>query len=135
MEKLFLGTFLTGKKLNIVDQQRIDRAVIAFELVDCVVLQRLDHVRHKALGVQIHYLRGGPVGDDGVTHGVHQVGLAQTHTPVDEQRVVGGAGILCDLHRGGARQLVGFALDKTVKGKTGIQIAARQAAFFLASVG
>ncbi len=48
VEELFLGTLLAGKELDVVDQQRIHRAVEALELVDRVELQRLDHVGDEA---------------------------------------------------------------------------------------
>ncbi|MNQ78314.1 hypothetical protein D3C85_932220 [compost metagenome] len=56
VEKLFLGTLLAGEELNVIDQQRIHRTVEAFELVDRVQLQGLDHVRHETLGMQVHHL-------------------------------------------------------------------------------
>src|SRR3989449_11752258 len=46
---------------------------------------------------------------------VNQVGLSQAHATVDEERVVRGAGVLRDLQRGGARQLIGFSGDKAVE--------------------
>ncbi|MNZ48428.1 hypothetical protein D3C78_661740 [compost metagenome] len=56
MEELFLGTLLAGEELNVVDEQRVDRTVEAFELVDGIQLQGLDHVRHETLGMQVHHL-------------------------------------------------------------------------------
>ncbi len=56
VEKLFLGAFLAGKELDVIDQQRIHRTVEALELVDCIQLQRLDHVGHKTLRMQVHNL-------------------------------------------------------------------------------
>ena len=77
VKELLLRALLARKKLDIVDQQRIHRAIEPLELVDGVVLQRRDHIRHKALGVQVHHVRIRVVGDDGVTDGMHQVRLAQ----------------------------------------------------------
>jgi len=56
VEKLFLGTLFTGEELNIVNQQSVHRTVEALELVDRIQLQCLDHVGHKALGMQVHDL-------------------------------------------------------------------------------
>ncbi|MCY1173110.1 hypothetical protein D9M73_132610 [compost metagenome] len=56
VEKLFLGTLFTGEELNVIDQQRIHRTVEAFEFVDRIQLQGLDHVRHETLGMQVHHL-------------------------------------------------------------------------------
>ena len=33
MEKLFLRAFLSSKKLNVINQQSIDRAVLLFKLI------------------------------------------------------------------------------------------------------
>ena len=52
---------------------------------------------------------------------VHQVRLAETDTAVDEQRVVGAAGILRDLNRGGLGELVALAFDEAVEGEVRIQ--------------
>ncbi len=41
VEELFLRAVLAGKKLDVVDQQRIEGAIGGLELVDGVVLQRL----------------------------------------------------------------------------------------------
>ncbi|MNF84541.1 hypothetical protein D3C84_669100 [compost metagenome] len=57
MEKLFLGTLLTSEELNVIDEQGIHRTVEALELVDCVQLKGLDHVRDETLGVQVNNLR------------------------------------------------------------------------------
>jgi hypothetical protein len=53
MEEFFLGALLAGEELDVVDQQRIGGTVVLLEFVDRVVLQRLDHVRNEALGVQV----------------------------------------------------------------------------------
>ena len=59
---------------------------------------------------------------------VHQVGLAEADAAVDEQRVVGAPGVLRDLQRCGARELVALALDEIVErempGSTGCRSAA-----------
>ena len=49
---------------------------------------------------------------------LQQVGLAQAHAAVDEQRVVGDAGVLGDLDRGRARELVRLAGHEAVEGKS-----------------
>ncbi len=56
VEKLFLGPLFASEELNVIDQQRIHRTVEAFELVDRVQLQGLDHVGDESLRVQVHDL-------------------------------------------------------------------------------
>src|SRR5512139_1909980 len=57
---------------------------------------------------------------------MHQVGLAQTNAPVEEEGVVSEPWILGYLHRGGPGQLVGFAFHIVVEGKVAVEIAARR---------
>src|SRR5690606_32951928 len=49
MKKLLLRALLVGKELDVVDQQGIDRTVVALELIDRIQLQRLHHVGDEAL--------------------------------------------------------------------------------------
>jgi len=48
---------------------------------------------------------------------MHQVGFAQPHAAVDEQRVVGVAGILSHLDGGSLGELIGFALHEGLEGE------------------
>ena len=53
---------------------------------------------------------------------MHQVGFTETDTAVNEQWVIGAAGVFTDLHGGRPCQLIGFAGDKRVKGKVRVEI-------------
>src|SRR5690554_3628065 len=121
VEKLFLRTLLAGKELDIVDQQGVDRTVVAFEFVDGVQLQRLDHIGHKSFRTQVRHLGLRVTTDNLVTDGVHQVGFTQAYTAIKEQRVIGAAGVLCHLHGGCTGQLVGFTFYKGIEGKGFVQ--------------
>jgi hypothetical protein len=123
MEKLFLRAFFTSKKLNVINQQGVYGTIITFEIIDGIVLQRLDHVLHEALGVEVDHLGGGILLHNEIAHGMHEMGLAQSDAAVDKQRVIGAAGVLADLIRGGAGQLIGFALDKIFEGRGRIEAA------------
>jgi len=48
VEKFLLRALLAGEKLDIVDEQRVHRAVITLEFVDGIVLQRLHHIGDEA---------------------------------------------------------------------------------------
>ena len=102
-----------------------------FELVDGVVLERLDHVADETLGVHVRDARALVAAADHVADRVHQVRLAQPDAAVDEQRVVRAAGILSDLHRRCARQLVALALDEARESEVRIEPAAEHRGQFL----
>ena len=56
VKKFFLRTVLVREKLDVVDEQCIERAIRSLELVHLVVLKRDDHVTHESLAV---FLTGG----------------------------------------------------------------------------
>src|SRR5690606_14175316 len=123
MEELLLRAFLLGKELDVVDQQRIYRTIEALEFIDRVELRRLDHVRYETLGMQVDHLRIGILLEQVITHGMHQVGLAQTNAAIQKERVIAVLGIVGVLPGRGAGQLVGFAFDKLLEGKGAVEIA------------
>ena len=125
MKEFFLGAFLAREELDVVDQQRPLRAIVALEVIDGVLLQRPHHVRDKAFGVQIGDPGAGFLREDRRAYGVHEMGLAKADAAGDEQRVVALTGVCGDLQRGGPRELVGFSLDEGVKGLRAIEIAVR----------
>ncbi len=96
IEELLLRARLVAEELDIVDEQEIERPVVAFELVERLVLVGAHDVGHVGLGMD--------VADPGVGVGVQNViadrldemGLAQTDAAIDEQWVIRGR-MLCDL--------------------------------------
>ena len=129
VKKLFLRAILVREELDVVDEQRIERAIRRLELVHLVVLKRDDHVTHESLGVDVRDARFRIARLDGVTHGLHEMRLAETDAAVDEQRVVGAAWILRDLNRRGFRELIALALDEAVEREIRIQPDADDDAF------
>lgn len=121
IEELLLRAILAGKELDIVDQQQIERMVVALEIVERLALVGLDHVRDVLVRMHVAHPHAGPRGHHGIADGVDQVGLAQPHAAVQEQRVVGRAGILRHLQRRGARQLVGLAGHEILEGEIRVQ--------------
>ncbi|MCY1509556.1 hypothetical protein D9M68_439050 [compost metagenome] len=115
VEELFLRAVLVGEELHVVDQQQIERVVAFLELIESLALIGLDHIRHELLGVDVENFGIGPVGQQPVTHSVHQVGLAQADAAVDEKRVVQVARHAGHVHGRGARHAVGRALDQGVE--------------------
>ncbi len=78
MEELFLRTLFIGEELNIIDQQGVNGAVIAFKFFDGVVLQGFYHVLHETLGVHIDHFSIWLTRHNAVADGVQQVGFTQT---------------------------------------------------------
>ena len=129
VEKFFLRAILVREELDVVDEQRIERAIRRLELVHLVVLKRDDHVTHESLGVDVRDARFRIARLDGVTHRLHQVRLAETDAAVDEQRVVGAAGILRDLNRRGLGELVALAFDEAIESEIRVEPDADDDAF------
>ena len=106
MEELFLRTLLVGEELDVIDQQRVDRTVVALKLFDGIVLQRFDHVLYEAFRVHVDHFGVGLARHDAVADRVQQVGFTQAGAAIQEQRVVGAARIVRHLASRRARQLV-----------------------------
>ena len=124
MEKLFLGTVLAGKKLDVIDQQRIHLLEAALELVHRFFNQRLGHGTEELFGTQVEHPCAGIVSAQFIARSEHQVRLAQSGSPVQQQRIVGPVTrLLRRLPSGGAAQLVASSFDEVVKGVMRIQIA------------
>ena len=121
MEEFFLRMLFAGEELNVVDQQRIQRAIGGLELVDAIVLQRSNHIAHEALGVHVGDLRGAIARQDQMPDRVHQMSFAEADSTVDEQRVVGAPRIARDLKRGGLGEMVALAFDEIVESEFGIE--------------
>ena len=89
MEKLLLGFRPLGQELNIIHQQNIYGTIVLGEIRHGAMLNRPNHVFHESLRIHISDLQiRVPLGD-GIANRMHQVCLAQTDTPVQQQRVVG----------------------------------------------
>ena len=122
VEKLFLRALFASEELDIVDQQRVHRAVEALEFVDGVELQRFDHVRDETLRMQVHHLGVRILLQQMVTHSMHKVGFTQTHTAIKEQWVVAMLRVVRNLPGSRAGELVRLTFDESVKGKGPVQV-------------
>ena len=121
VEELLLRVLLAGEELDIVDQQRVQRAVGGLEVVDPIVLQRPHHVAHEALRVYVGHARFLVAFGDEVADRVHEVRFAEADAAVDEQRVVGAARIARDLQRRRLGKVVALAFDEAVEGEIVIE--------------
>ncbi len=95
--------------------------VLGLQLVEGLALVVLDDVGDELLGVQVEHAGVGLVLEQLVAHGVHQVGLAQAHAAVDEQRVVHRARRAGHVQRRGAGHLVGAAGHQGVEGERRVE--------------
>ena len=68
MKKLFLRALFISEKLNVIDQQGVNGAVIALKFFNSVVLQGFYHVLYKALGVHVNHFRIGFTRHNSVTN-------------------------------------------------------------------
>ena len=76
MEEFLLGVFLTRKELYVIDQQSIQRSVVALEFVNGVMLQRLNHIRDEAFRVNVNNFSVTFSLSGQVAGGLHQMGFA-----------------------------------------------------------
>ena len=121
MEELFLGALLVRQELDVVDQQHVQRLVIVLEAIDGVAPDGLDQVLHELVRRDVADDRPRLALLDGVAHRLHQVGLAQPHAAVNEERVVGAAGPVGHLQGRGPGQVVGLAVHEGGKGQPRVQ--------------
>jgi hypothetical protein len=124
VEELLLRAVLAAEELDVVDQQQVERVVVALELVEGLALVGAHDVAHVLLGVDVAHARAAVAVDQRVAHRVDQVRLAQAHPAVQEQRVVRAARVLGDLERRGARHLVGLAGDEGLEGEVRVDAGA-----------
>ncbi|MBA7470928.1 hypothetical protein ES707_06218 [subsurface metagenome] len=99
VEEALLGLLLAADKLDIIYQQHINKAVFSAELAGAPGLDGTDELVGELLGADIERL--DVFGLRQVIYGVHEVALAQAHTPVDEQRIVAGSRLFGDAAGGG----------------------------------
>ena len=119
-EKFFLRAVLSVEELDIVEQQDIERAVVALEGVEGFGLVGAHDVGVVILRVNVADDPLGVLLQNMVTDGVDEVGLAESGTAIDEHRVIGTATrVGRHLQRCGTCQIVGFADNEVVEGKAG----------------
>ena len=122
MEKFFLGALFALEELNIVDQEHVDLAVEAAELIEGVLADGFEELVGKFLAGEINDVGVGVVCPDGVGHGVHEVRLSETGVAVEEEGVVGLAGFTGHGRGGGVRELVARSDDEIIKGIARVEV-------------
>ena len=122
VEELFLGPLLVGDELDVVDEEEVDPPVAGTELVDLALLDRGDELVGELLARRVDDPLARELGDDLVADRVHQVGLAEAHPAVQEERVVGVARALGDRQAGGVGQPVGRPDDEVGEGVARVEV-------------
>ncbi len=130
VEKLFLRLVFAGEKLHVVDQQQVERVVVALEFLEGLALVGTHHFADELLGLQVTNAGARLLRQQRVADRVHEVGLAQTDAAVDEQRVVGAPGVFRHLNGRGAGKLVGLAGDQGFEAEHGVEARALQGVGF-----
>ena len=121
MEELLHRRLFTRQELDIVNQQNVNIAVNLLERRTLIITNRVNEIVRELLRIYVAHaqIRVQVLGV--VTDRVQQVGLAQTRTAVDEQRVVDNAGLL--RHRESTRvcKAVGLANHEGIEGVIRVQ--------------
>jgi len=89
--------------------------VIALEFIEGLLLIRADDIGDVLRSVQVAHASAGMLREDMISDRMNQVGFSQSDAPIDKERVIGGPGMLGDLQRGGARELIGLSGDEAVE--------------------
>ncbi len=82
MEKFFLGGFLSGDELDIVDQQDVDPAIFFTKRIRGTRTDRINQIVGEILGGDIQHHE--PVFQAQVAHGMQQMGFSQSHASVEK---------------------------------------------------
>ena len=114
---------LPPTKLDVVDQQRVRRAVARPELLLGALLDRGHKVVRELLRGDVGDLPAGA--NEAVADALQQVRLAEADRPVQEQRVVQRAGRVRHAFGGGEGEVVARADDERVEDVAGVQPRAR----------
>ena len=126
VEELFLCPTLAAEELDVIDEQQVERSVIALEVVEGLVLISADDVGYIGLGVDVANLRIRVGVENVIADRLDQVRLAQPNAAINEQRVVRRR-MFGDLQARRASELIGLAGDESGKGKSGIEARLRAA--------
>ena len=116
VKELGLRAFLPGEELDVVDQQDVDRPVALPKIDHAIVAHRVDHLVHEPLGRDVGQLHVAIVLQHVLPDRVHQMGFAEPHATVDEQRVVRARRRLGDGPRRSVRKLIRRANDEAIEG-------------------
>ena len=123
VEELLLGALLVGEELDVVDQQHVDRPVALAEGGHAVETDRVDELVDELLGGQIEHPQLRARGLDVRADAMEEMGLAEAHPTVKEERVVALEWRLGDRPRRGVGELVRAPDDEVGEQVLGVELA------------
>ena len=82
MEEYVLSFFFTGEELNVVDNQNIYHLIEMNEVVGRLILDGIDELMRKLLGLNVKHSFVREIFLDGNTDGMRKVCFSETNTAV-----------------------------------------------------
>ena len=122
MEEFFLGGFLTGNKLNIIDEEQIRFSVFTAELNIFTALQGFNQFIGELVALDIDNIGIGVASANAVGNGIQQVGLTHTGRAVNKQGVIGLTGVIGYSKGCTVGKAVGRANHEAVESELGIKV-------------
>ena len=105
MKELFFGAVLAREKLDVVDQQNVNGAVLVAELAHASGGDGADDLVGELLRSEVDDALARKTVVDLVADGVHEVCLTESHTSIQEERVVAVAWSFGDCLGSSVREL------------------------------
>ena len=121
MEELLLQALFAGEEVDVVDEQEIYMAIAPAEIGRGAVLDGVDELIGKLLGGDVDHLAAVVHMTDVMANSLHEMGLAEPDTTVDEERIVRASERLRNGKARGLTEMVAIADDKGVEGVVGVQ--------------
>src|SRR5438093_3838973 len=112
VKKFLLRPLLASKKLYVVNQEEVGLPITLSEFDQITVLDCVDELVDEELTRDVDHLHVFPFCPDELADRLHQMGLAQAHAAVNEQRVVRARRRLRDGKTGGVRNFVVRPVDE-----------------------
>src|SRR5262249_13809937 len=92
VKEFFLGPLFTSKKLDVVNQEKVDLAIAFWEFDQITVLDRVNKLVDEQFTGEINHFHFSLLDPDILPDGLHRGGLAKPDTAINEQRVVRACG-------------------------------------------
>ena len=122
VKELFLGAFLAGNELDVVDEQDVHGVETVAEADHAIEAQGVDDLDGELFRADIAETHGRIALLDGVPNGMHQVRFAHAHAAIKEQRVVSLGRLFGHGARSSMRKLIGLADDERIEGVPEIEL-------------
>ena len=95
VEEFFLDSLLATEKLDVVDQKDIYAAIPFAKTGQRILLNRGNEFVRELFGREVSNSGVRLVLENVMSHGVHEMGLAQSSLPINEEGVVGSRRCMC----------------------------------------